>query len=94
LADHLKSSMSAEAEIDHIFTLTGRGTVLVLKEGFRGPIPTGGIIEGNRGTTTYSGPEFVDRISGSSKSTLAVIIDDEAKERFTPGEWVRFYNRR
>lgn len=82
--------MTGEAEIKDVFTMT-RGHVLVLKEGFRGTIHTNGIVKSDKGTATYTGPEFLDSVrEGRSwlegKSWLGVIIDPSFKELLARGQ--------
>jgi len=88
----LNSKITAEAEIENTFALTGRGWVLVLKNGFSGTIPSSGMVESDQGITAYTGPEFVDSIA-QRKAWLAVIVDENAKELFAKGQSVRFYKR-
>lgn len=85
--------MSGQAEIEQVFTVTRRGLVLVLKDGFSGTIPGNGIVQSERGKSAYSGPEFIDSV-GLRRSWLGVIaIASEAAEWFQPGDTVIFYER-
>jgi hypothetical protein len=83
------SSWTGEAEIDQVFSLT-TGRVLVLKNEFRGVIYRDGIVESDRGTAVYTGPEF---LHSRELDAVAVIVGDEFKELFIPEQLVRFYRK-
>jgi len=81
---------NGQAEIEQVFTLTGRGLVLVLKDGFSGTIPGNGVVQSERGRSAYSGPEFIDS-PGLRKSWLGVVAKaSEAARFFEPGDKVVF----
>src|SRR5262249_5904073 len=52
------SNKTGEGEIVSMFHLTRRGWVLVLEPNFRGAITRNGIVESDRGSATFTGPEF------------------------------------
>ena len=83
---------SGQAEIEQVFTVTGRSLVLVLKGGFRGTIPGNGIVQSERGRSAYSGPEFIDSV-GLRRSWLGMVAKaSEAAELFRPGDIVSFHD--
>jgi len=92
MAEDLFEDMSAEGEVEEMFTITGRGQVLVLKPDFRGTIHRNGTVQGDKGTASYTGPEYVDSVS-EAKSRIAVVVDLSDKELFTRGQRVRFYRK-
>jgi hypothetical protein len=80
------------AVIDHVFPLTGRGMVLVVREGFAGSIPRNGLVGVGDKRWKYSGPEFNDFMR-EGRSQLAVIIREaEAEAILNPGVSVRFWD--
>ena len=82
---------SGQAEIEQVFTLKGRGLVLMLKDGFNGIIPGNGVVQSERGRSAYSGPEFIDSV-GLQRSWLGVVAKaSEAAEFFQPGDTVTFH---
>jgi hypothetical protein len=85
-----KAATTAEGEIEDAFAIKGRGWALLLKEGFRGNIHKNGIVESDRGSAPYTGPEFAD---SRTRSLLAVIVAEGLKETFVPGQKVRFYRQ-
>jgi hypothetical protein len=85
----LRGVVTAEAEVELMFSLTGRGEVLVLKNGFTGTICRNGMVESDRGKAAYTGPEFVDKVDRISN--LAIIVDGASKELFAAGQRVRLY---
>jgi len=68
--------------------VSGRGLVLVMKDGWQGKIAIGGVVESERGSEIYSGPDFVD---AKEQSWIAVTVPTTAKEKFSPGASVKFY---
>ena len=82
---------SGQAEIEQVFTVAGRGLVLMLKDGFSGTIPGNGVVQSRRGSSVYSGPEFIDSV-GLRRSWLGVVVKaNEAAEFFKPGDAITFY---
>jgi hypothetical protein len=92
MADDLTSKMTAEGEIREVFAIVGRGQVLVLEEGFRGTIHSNGLVKSDRGTATYTGPEYVDSTISEGKSWIAVIVDPSVNKLFARGQRVTFYS--
>jgi hypothetical protein len=92
MADGLTSKISGEGEIKDLLAITARGQVLVLENGFRGTIHTNGIIKSDKGSATYTGPEYLDSIR-EGKPWLGVIVDPSVKELFARGQRVTFYGQ-
>ena len=84
----------AEAEIEHVFELKGRGWVMMLKDGWTGKIPGvgKGVVVGDRGAEIYLGVEIADNIS-EKKYWVCVLVPIASKENFLPGDRVKFYPR-
>jgi hypothetical protein len=81
-----------EGEIEDVVSITGRGFILFLKEGWRGAVPFFGVVTGNRGSANYFGVDVPRRVDGAI--TLGVPVQDEtAKEKFQVGDVVKFYPR-
>jgi hypothetical protein len=93
MTDDLTSKMTGEGEIKDVFAITGRGQVLIVENGFRGTIHTNGIIKSDKGTTAYTGPEYLDSTMAEGKSWLGVIVDASVKELFPRGQRVTFYKK-
>jgi hypothetical protein len=84
-----ETSIEPEGEIEAIFSITGRGFVLILKEGWRGNVPVVGVVIGNRGSENYFGLDIPRTADGAVK--LAVMgLPDTAKEEFEVGDIVKF----
>ena len=86
-------AVSVQAEIEQVFTLTGRGLALALKDSFGGIIPTNGTVQGKRGASAYNGPTFVEDwdASGAWKGwTVVVATRADADHLFGPGDKVAF----
>ena len=83
--------MVAEAQIRDIFTLTGRGTVLVLQHGITaGSTRVGDTVSSGRGDATVKGIEFLDSV-GAGKSWVCILVDiPDAREIFQSGDALRF----
>ena len=80
--------MAAESQIRVIFTITGRGTVLLLEREFTGRIRVGDTVSNGRGRATVLGVEFVD-----PGGWIGVVVDiPDAREVFRPGDLLRFSN--
>lgn len=78
--------MPAEGQIRDIFTLTGRGTVLVLEHGFSGRIRIGQTVSSDHGEAIVLGVA-----SGSPDGWVDVQVDvPSAREIFRPGDALRF----
>jgi hypothetical protein len=85
---------TGEGEIETTFTMTGRGWVLMLNSDFHGTIPANGIVESDRGSAPYIGPELGERKrNGTTTGVIGVLVDSKFKEYFERGQWVRFYKR-
>ena len=85
-------AVSEQAEIEQVFTLTGQGLVLALKDGFGGIIPTNGTVQSERGASAYVGPTFVENwdVSGAWKGWTAVVARLDDAHLFEPGDKVAF----
>jgi predicted XRE-type DNA-binding protein len=80
-----------EGEIEQTFFVTGRGKVLVLRNGWTGIIPENGLIACERGTWPYVGPDHVDEV-GDLRNRACVRIDaPEAQDDVEAGEPVTFF---
>jgi hypothetical protein len=89
----LDATPTGEAQIREIFHLKTRGGwALVLEEDFTGRVYVNGIIESDRGSASYKGPEYMDRIS-EGKAWVAVVIKGESRSLFEVGQWVKFYKQ-
>ncbi|WP_342234865.1 hypothetical protein [Inquilinus sp. OTU3971] len=78
--------MPAEAQIRDLFTLTGRGTVLILDYGFTGRVRIGQTVCSNRGQATVLGVEM-----GDPGGWVGILVDiPDAREIFRPGDALRF----
>lgn len=85
---------TAEGQIEATFPITGRGWVLMLNSDFHGTIPANGIVESDRGSAPYIGPELGQRKrNGTTTGVVGVLVDSKFKAYFEPGQWVRFYKR-
>ena len=82
--------MTAQGQIKDIFSLSRRGIVLVLEEGFSGAIPWDGVVESDLGSASYSGVNFADNIA-EGKAWVTVTVDFAAGALFARGSNVRFY---
>ena len=82
---------AATAKISHVFNLIGRGLVIVLDKDFdgciEGPI---GVIRNKLGSSSFTGPEFVDGRSGSALAVVATAPN--AKVVFSPGDTIEFFS--
>ncbi|TSD88679.1 hypothetical protein FFK22_011530 [Mycobacterium sp. KBS0706] len=77
--------MPAEAQIRDIFTLTGRGTILLLEHGFSGRIRIGQTVSSEHGQATVLGVEL------GRPAFVGVLVDIlDAREIFRPGDALRF----
>ncbi|MGO4128479.1 hypothetical protein AB4Z01_29075 [Inquilinus sp. YAF38] len=77
--------MPAEAQIRDIFTLTGRGTVLMLEPDFSGRIHLQDMVTSNRGQAIVLGAEVA--ISGC----VGVLVDiQDARDVFRTGDPLQF----
>lgn len=83
-------SSVGHAIIDHVFPLTGRGTVFVLREKFAGSIPRNGHAGVGESRWKYSGPEFVDHADGRSQFAI-IIREPEAETTLRPGTTIHFW---
>ena len=63
---------SGQGENGRVFTLMGRGFVLVFKGGFSRIIPGNGVVQSKRGKSAYSEPEFIDG-SGLRRNWLGMV---------------------
>lgn len=78
--------MPAEAQIRDIFTLTGRGMVLVLEHGFSGRIRIGQTVSSDRGQALVLGVA-----SGGPEGWVGVQVDvPDVREIFRPGDALLF----
>ena len=87
---------TGQAEIESVFALTGRGVVLVLKDGFAATIDGPGIVRSDRGVSAFAGPKFVDGLapSGERKNWLAVIAQAaNAAVLFRPDDVVSLFRK-
>ena len=92
--DEQNETVCGRASIRSAFKLSGRGIVLVLEDGFTGTIHRNGTVQGERGSSAFSDPEFCDGRDelGARKSWLAVIARAEnSAELFQPGDVVAFH---
>ena len=55
--DTEENTETGQAEVENVFAISGRGLVLILKEGFSGTIRGPGIVRSDRGTSAFAGPE-------------------------------------
>ena len=84
--------MPAEAQIKDVFSISGRGFVLVLENGFTGTIRSGGTVSGSRGKARFKGPEFLDNTK-TGEAWLGILVDiPDAKEIFRPGDTVLLFD--
>lgn len=91
--DEQHGSVQGRARVRQVFSLTGRGLVLVLENDFEGSVPAGGTVRGDRAVSAYSGPEFVDGWdeSGARAGWIAVIATaGDAAQLFQAGDVVTF----
>lgn len=77
--------MPAEAQIRSVFTLTGRGTVLLLEHGFTGQIRTRQTVSNDRGQATVLGVE-----TGRPALVGILVNIPNAQAIFEPGDALRF----
>ena len=91
MRDHV-GTVTAQAVIETLFSLGGRGQVLVLEELFQGVIPKSGFVETSLGVLPYSGPEFVDGHERTGRLAVVVPVGHGA-ERLRAGEAVMFFER-
>jgi hypothetical protein len=84
-----EDSPTAEGQIESTFEATGRGLVLVLRDGFSGTILRDGTIVSQLGAANFSGPDFLD---GQGRSAVCVTVQTvHAANLFAAGDAVRFY---
>ena len=85
-------TVCGHAEIEHAFSLFGRGRVLMFAQAVEGNIPHNGVLVSGGRVTSYGGPEIAH---GPGRTTrLAVIVPDTGEtEHFRPGDRVAFHER-
>ncbi|MCW5714028.1 MAG: hypothetical protein KIT43_05895 [Bauldia sp.] len=80
--------MTGEGVIKQVFTIAGRGFVLMLERGWSGTIHRGGVVRSGLGEALIGGPEYVRTDGGEY---VAIMVDPTTSDFFPVGESIRFF---